>query len=44
MCILVACGIIPILNLLTGIPALICWIIFWVKMAGYRKTLAAAAA
>ncbi|HET7395823.1 MAG TPA: hypothetical protein VFK12_05250 [Gammaproteobacteria bacterium] len=44
MSILFVCGIIPLINLLVGIPALICWIIFWVKMAGYRKTLAAAAA
>jgi hypothetical protein len=44
MCILAVCGIIPIINLLAGIPALICWIIYWVKMAGYRKTLTAAAA
>lgn len=43
MSILFACGIIPIVNLLVGIPALICWIIFWVKMAGYRKTLMASA-
>ena len=41
MSILYVCLIIPLLNILAAIAALVCWIIFWVKMAGYRKTLEA---
>jgi hypothetical protein len=44
MCILTLCGIIPILGALAAIAAFVCWIIYWVKMAGYRKTLANSAA
>ncbi|HEX5339285.1 MAG TPA: hypothetical protein VFX47_00210 [Gammaproteobacteria bacterium] len=44
MSILFVCSIIPLLGLLAAIAAFICWIIFWVKMAGYRKTLTPAAA
>jgi hypothetical protein len=38
--ILAACSIVPFVNYLTGIPALVCWIIYWVKIAGYSKELA----
>lgn len=30
---------IPYVNLLAAIPALVLWIVHWVKMAGYRKLL-----
>ena len=40
MCILVCCGIIPYLGVLCDIGALICWIIYWVKIAGYSNKLA----
>lgn len=34
-----AAGIIPYLGILTGIPAFVIWIIFWVKMAGYKTMI-----
>lgn len=37
--ILRVCGIIPILNYLSGIGWLIVWIIFWVKTAEYKNQL-----
>lgn len=37
--ILTACSIIPIINMFTGIVSLICWIIYWIKIAGYSKQL-----
>jgi hypothetical protein len=40
MCILVCCGIIPYLGVLCSIGALICWIMYWVKIAGYSSKLA----
>lgn len=42
MSILYICGIIPLLGLLALLAALICWIIYWVKMAGYKRQLKAA--
>jgi len=39
-CILTVCSIIPILGILTGIAALVCWILYWVKIAGFSATLA----
>jgi hypothetical protein len=41
MCILVCCGIIPILGILASLAGLVCWIIYWVKIAGYSGKLAA---
>ena len=35
-------SIIPLIGLLAGLVALVTFIIYWVKVAGYRKTLAAA--
>ncbi len=40
MCILNVVGVIPYLGLLAAIPALICWILYWVKIAGYSKQIA----
>ena len=39
-CILNAVGVIPYVGWLTGIPALICWIIYWVKIAGFSNKIA----
>jgi hypothetical protein len=30
---------VPLLNLLTGIPMIVCWILYWVKIAGYSAKL-----
>lgn len=38
-CALGVCSIIPFIGILTFIPALICWIIYWVKIAGYSNKL-----
>jgi hypothetical protein len=34
-------SIIPLLNILTALPTLVCWIVYWVKIAGFSKKLAA---
>jgi len=44
MCILAACGIVPILGILCSLGALVCWILYWVKIAGFSSKLAAPAA
>jgi len=44
MCILACTGIIPILGALGSLGALVCWILYWVKIAGYSKKLEAPAA
>ena len=41
MCILVCCGIIPLLGILCSLGAFVCWIIYWVKIAGYSAQIAA---
>jgi hypothetical protein len=38
-CILFVTSFIPILGLFTGIGAFVCWIIYWVKIAGYSAQL-----
>jgi hypothetical protein len=38
-CILACCSIIPFLGALTSIAALICWIIYWVKISNYKAEL-----
>ena len=38
-CILSCCSIIPFLGILTGIAALICWIIYWVKINDFKMKL-----
>lgn len=40
MCILNAVSIIPYLGCLTGLAGFICWIIYWVKIAGHSQKLA----
>jgi hypothetical protein len=44
MCILACCGIIPVLGVLCSLGALVCWIIYWIKIAGFSGKLAAPAA
>ncbi len=39
MCICSCCGIIPFLGILAGLAGLVLWIIYWVKMAGYKREL-----
>ena len=38
-CILYCCSIIPFLGILSGIAGLICWIIYWTKINGYKIKL-----
>jgi len=40
MCILACCGIIPILGVLCSLGAFVCWILYWVKIAGFSRKLA----
>jgi hypothetical protein len=37
--ILRVCGVIPFLGILTGIAGLVCWIIYWSKIAAYKRQL-----
>lgn len=37
--ILFCCSIIPVLGGLASLAGLVCWIIYWVKIAGYKTTL-----
>ena len=39
MCILNCCGIIPLLGLLCWLGALVCWILYWVRIAGLSAKL-----
>jgi len=39
-CILAALSIIPVAGVLLGIAAIICWIIYWVKIADYSSQIA----
>lgn len=41
-CILAVTSIIPYLGILTGLAGFVCWIVYWVKIAGYSRTLAQA--
>lgn len=38
-CILNCCGIIPVLGGFAGIGGLVCWIIYWIKIADYKTLL-----
>jgi hypothetical protein len=40
LCILGCCSIIPLLGVLCSLGALVCWIIYWVKIAGFSAKLA----
>ena len=39
-CVLAVCSIIPILGLLISIAALVCWIIYWIKISEFSSQLA----
>ena len=39
-CVLNLCGWIPIIGIFTGIAGLVCWIVYWVKIAGFSEKLA----
>ena len=39
MCILGLCGIIPVLGTFASFGALICWIVYWVQLSGYKKKI-----
>lgn len=39
MCILSCVNLIPIINMLSGIGSLICWIIYWSKISSYKNQL-----
>lgn len=38
-CILMCCSIIPFLGFFTSVAALVCWIIYWVKISGFKDRL-----
>ncbi|MDQ3048182.1 MAG: hypothetical protein M3R27_11595 [Bacteroidota bacterium] len=38
-CILYCCSVVPLLGIFASLGGLVCWIIYWVKIAGYKKTL-----
>ncbi len=40
MCILNACSLIPYVNGLTGIGALVCWVVYWVQVADISSRIA----
>jgi len=39
-CILNICGIIPIIGIVASVCGLVCWIVYWVKIAGYSGKIA----
>jgi hypothetical protein len=39
MCVLLCCGIIPLLGTLCSLGGLVCWILYWLKIAGFSKKL-----
>ena len=39
MCILSCLNLVPVLSMFTGIAAMVCWIIYWVKIADYKRIL-----
>jgi hypothetical protein len=38
-CILMCCIFIPMLNILTTLAGIVCWIIYWVKLSTYKNKL-----
>ena len=40
MCILLCCGIVPLLGILCTIGAFVCLILYWVKIAGFSGKIA----
>jgi hypothetical protein len=43
MCVLSACGIVPFLGLLAVMAGCVCWILYWVRIAGLKQKLVPAA-
>jgi len=43
MCILICCGIIPLLGVVCSLAGFVCWILYWVKIAGFSSKIAAPA-
>jgi ACS family hexuronate transporter-like MFS transporter len=39
MCILSLASIIPLAGIVCGLAGFVCWIVYWVKIAGYSRTL-----
>jgi len=39
MCVLIATGWIPVVGMFTGPAGLVCWILYWVKIAGYSRQI-----
>jgi len=44
MCILSVCGIIPFLGVLAALAGIVCWILYWIKIAGLSAKLSPVAA
>jgi hypothetical protein len=38
-CILSVCSMIPFLGFLTAVAGLVCWIVYWIKIANFSSTL-----
>jgi len=38
-CILYCCGIVPFIGILASLGGIVCWIIYWVKISGYKTKL-----
>lgn len=43
-CVLNICGLIPVIGMFLSLGGLVCWIIYWVKIADFSKKIAAPAA
>ena len=41
MCILYCLNWIPLLSIITSIPTIICWILFWVQISGHKNRIIA---
>jgi hypothetical protein len=39
MCILPLCGWVPLLGGLAGLAAMVCWIIYWIKIAEFKRQI-----
>ena len=40
LAILAVISVVPILGFVTGVAALVCWILYWIKIAGYSEKIA----
>ena len=39
MCVCGACGVIPLINIITLVPHLVLWVMYWYRIAGYSRLL-----